>query len=907
MHATNAPLRAGRRALALSALAGGLLAATLGLGADNALAAYTAKIQGQALKITGDAASDKLALVASAVTLALDLGADGTTEFAFDRDAFTAIDVDAGRGDDEVSVVGSLLGKTLTMDGGPGDDHLSGSNGDDVMVGGSGDDVLDGQQGNDILQLGGGNDRVQWDPGDGSDTVDGQSGNDLLDFNGSNIGETIGVVADGGRVRFTRNVANIVTDLDNVEQIAYDAFGGADTINIGHLAGTGMKTVDVDLGAVGGGGDAQPDTIVVNGTEGPDTITLSSADGRVIVAGLGTLTRVAGGEPAGDVVSVRTLGGDDTFGTTVGLGPQPVDADGGEGNDTARYSGTAGADSIGVFANGTEVTTLANPSAPDASGRLDTTAVESLVVLGLAGQDTISATGNIAALTMLTIDGGADGDILSGSTGPDTILGGSGDDVIDGQQGADTALLGGGGDDHFSWDPGDGSDTVEGGAGGDTLVVNGSSIAEAFDVSANGSRSRLTRNIALVTLDFDDVEALGVHTVGGADVITVNDLAGTDLKTVDVDLSAVGGGGDAQPDTVAVRGTEGADTVAAGSSEGAPLVSGLAAKVRVTGGEEAYDNINVETLGESDTVSAGIGVAGQAPINVDGGEGTDTVAYKGTAAADTISVVANGAEVSTVASATARLDTIAVESLVVSGLDGPDTITATGNIAPLTKLTIDGGAGDDVLSGSNGPDTILGGSGDDAVDGQQGADTALLGGGGDDRFQWDPGDGSDAVDGQGGNDRLDLNGSSISETLDASAAGSRVRVTRNIGLVTLDLDDVEALNVRAVGGADIVTVNDLSGTGLKTVDVDLSVAGGGGDAQPDTVVVNGTDRADVIDVARSGSQVLTSGLAAQTRIAGSDPTLDTLRVQALDGDDDVSVAPDVTDLIVPVLDLGMGE
>ena len=51
------------------------------------------------------------------------------------------------------------------------------------------------------------------------------------------------------------------------------------------------------------------------------------------------------------------------------------------------------------------------------------------------------------------------------------------------------------------------------------------------------------------------------------------------------------------------------------------------------------------------------------------------------------------------------------------------------------------------------------------------------------------------------------------------------------------------VDVRALGSADTITVNDLAGTGVKSVDVDLSAIGGGGDGAADTVVVNGTDQA----------------------------------------------------------------
>ena len=50
-----------------------------------------------------------------------------------------------------------------------------------------------------------------------------------------------------------------------------------------------------------------------------------------------------------------------------------------------------------------------------------------------------------------------------------------------------------------------------------------------------------------------------------------------------------------------------------------------------------------------------------------------------------------------------------------------------------------------------------------------------------------------------------------------------------------------------------------------------------------------------------------AGLGRETRIAGSEPALDTLLVQTLGGNDDVTVAPDVSDLINPVVDLGGDE
>ena len=131
--------------------------------------------------------------------------------------------------------------KTVTIDGGAGNDTLLGGSGAETLIGGAGNDLVDGNQGIDTAMLGTGNDRFNWDPGDGNDTVDGQAGTDALDFNGSNIGELFTLRANGGRVRFTRNIANIVMDLDGHRDGHHvRALGGADTVTVADLAGTDL-------------------------------------------------------------------------------------------------------------------------------------------------------------------------------------------------------------------------------------------------------------------------------------------------------------------------------------------------------------------------------------------------------------------------------------------------------------------------------------------------------------------------------------------------------------------------------------------------------------------------------------------------------------------------------------------
>ena len=115
----------------------------------------------------------------------------------------------------------------------------------------------------------------------------------------------------------------------------------------------------------------------------------------------------------------------------------------------------------------------------------------------------------------------------TGGSGAETLIGGDGNDLIDGNGGNDTALLGAG-DDTFVWDPGDGSDTVEGQDGADTMVFNGANANERVALSANGRRLLFLRSPGNITMDTEGVETVDFNALGGADVVTVDDLSGTE-------------------------------------------------------------------------------------------------------------------------------------------------------------------------------------------------------------------------------------------------------------------------------------------------------------------------------------------------------------------------------------------
>ena len=251
-------------------------------------------------------------------------------------------------------------------------------------------------------------------------------------------------------------------------------------------------------------------------------------------------------------------------------------------------------------------------------------------------------------------------------------------------------------------------------------------------------------------------------------------------------------------------------------------------------------------------------------------------------------------------------DTASFTAITVQARDGADTITGSFGLAALGPLTIDGGRGNDSLLGGDGDDVLRGGPGNDTVIGDRGNDTGLLGAG-DDRFTWNPGDNDDSIEGQAGDDVLGFNGSNAVERIDVSANGPRVKLFRDIANITMDFDAVERLELKAVGGADAIFVSDLTGTALKTADIDLSASAGGGDTQPDAVILRGTSRADSVRVTRSGARVITTGLPTQTRIAGSEPANDLLLINTLAGNDDVNIAADVADLIQTTVELGTDE
>ena len=76
------------------------------------------------------------------------------------------------------------------------------------------------------------------------------------------------------------------------------------------------------------------------------------------------------------------------------------------------------------------------------------------------------------------------------------------------------------------------------------------------------------------------------------------------------------------------------------------------------------------------------------------------------------------------------------------------------------------------------------------------------------------------------------------------------------------------------------------------------MGGSASDLVADTVTVLGTNGVDTIRASALGAAAEVTGLGASVRVTRADPELDTLVLDTLDGVDDVSVDPDVDDLIL---------
>ncbi len=364
--------------------------------------------------------------------------------------------LNGGDGDD--TITGGIEADLLaggdgndSLDGAGADDILLGGNGRDTVLGGDGDDTLFGQGADDRLDGGSGVNDIHWDGvNNGNDVIVESLGVNRLIIQGDDSADSYTVDPSGNQLRVSVGNASVVIS-DAVAEVRLMAGGGDDTVTVTSVA------------------DVNPVLLTIDGEAGDDVLTASSADiGRVRM-------RMSGGD--GNDSIVGSLGNDflngDAGEDTISGSSGDDKITGGDGND--EITGDRDNDEVdGGLGNDTINGGLGNDSL---NGSFDDD-----FILGDRGHDTINGGfGNDIVV------GNAGHDVVDGNQGDDSVYGGAGDDSLDGGAGHDymrghsgnDVMKGGDGDDEMYGDNGD--DTMSGGDGDD--VIEG---REGFSVIDGG-------------------------------------------------------------------------------------------------------------------------------------------------------------------------------------------------------------------------------------------------------------------------------------------------------------------------------------------------------------------------------------------------------------------------------------
>jgi Ca2+-binding RTX toxin-like protein len=705
---------------------------------------------------TGTSGVDTVVATANNVAIGVQTGfgpATGIEEIS--AGGFTGVSLQGGTGNDALDFSATTLTGITKIDGGAGNDTITGSAAADTIVGGAGNDTLRGGAGGDTYQVG---------TGHGFDIIQdtGTTGVDTVVATANNV--AIGLQTGFGPA-------------SGIEEISADGFAGVSV-----QGGTGNDVLDFSATTLTG-------ITKIDGGAGNDTIT-GSAAADTIVGGAGNDT-LKGGD------------GGDTY--QVGAG---------HGFDNIQDTGASGVDQVVATANNVAIGLQTGFGPASGIEEISAGGFTGVTIVGGTGHDTLDF--SATTLTGIAkIDGGAGNDTITGTAAADTIVGGAGNDTLKGGDGGDTYEIGTGhGFDNVQDTGATGADKIVATANSVAIgLQSGFGPANGIEeISANGFTGvTIAASTGNDTLDFSATTLTGITKIdGGAgnDTITGNTAADTIVGGAGNDTLKGGDGGDTYEvgaghgfDNIQDTGTTGVDKIVATASNVAiGLQSGFGPtkgieEISATGftGVTIAASTGNDTLDFSATTLTGI-------TKIDGGSGNDTITAS--AAADTIvggagndtlkggdggdtyeigvghgfdNIQDTGATGVDKIVATANNVAIGlqsgfgpargIEEISANGFTGVTIQAGTGNdtldfsATTLTGISkIDGGAGNDTITGSAGADTIVGGTGNDILSGGAGDDT-IMGGSGNDKLTG--GDGLDTV------------------SYEQSAAGVTVNLTTN--------------------------------------------------------------------------------------------------------------------------------
>ena len=674
-----------------------------------------------------------------------------------------------------------------------------------------------------------------------------------------------------------------------VELVEYDGESPADEITIAGSAANDTTTLNpAGIGAgsfasglspvfnfrsfsavtvnAGGGGF---DQVIVNTTEGADTV-LSTAN---TLLGPGAAVTI-GAEI--DQLNLNTLGGSDNIDLDLNVANLAIVVDAGAGNDTLNLSGSTAATIFGGLGNDLLTGSPQRDSIDGGAG--------DDVLFGLGAAD--------------TLHGGDGNDMIVGGAGDDFAYGGAGSDTF--------VWNPGDADDLFEGDDGDDTLAFAGANGNDAYVVSGNNGRVNFqrqpgNVGVNmGGVENIVANSETVQLSGRNEVPANISPASGFANFTYNEAAGTfDIRMFVTGLTSaiidshihVNVPGSNGP--VVVPFGPGFVPVAGGfelTAEGLSLASivppaGFTAQdvlMEILLGR-AYFNIHT-TVFPGGEVRGNIIAPSSLTAGSGGGDSLEVRDSTGTALRNITFDAGNEAEIRNGA---ALVDTVIVQGLdtadgitasvpnildnsylvtglpyriVVSGSDGNpasgalrDQFTLNGNggddslkaqapIENVTRVTLDGGVGDDFLSadailiGGPGDDFLEGGAGDDQFFGNEGEDT-MIGNGGNDTFDGGPDFDTILVRGTSGNDAISIN-QTAATTLVHTVNGNAQTDT----LVTIaGVRTVEAVRALAGAGDDTISVTwaDSLGVDATVNSLRVDVIGGPASTRDRLGVVDG--------------------------------------------------------------------
>lgn len=675
----------------------------------------------------------------------------------------------------------------------------------------------------------GGMERARMQGGTSADTLDartfpgpatmlGGDGDDLLrpaptgDLAGGAGTDTVALT--GGTLTITDTAITggaAARALDTVERVEFTGSAGDDVLDAAAFSGlvtaTGGAGADRLTAGSGGGllsGEDGDDVLApgagvdtTDGGPGTDTLLAAASGAYVLTAATAAGERIESIEQATitggatpDTIDAAAFPGRATLAGGDGpdvLVPAAVgDVDGGPGADTLRLTG-------GSLAVSDTAVTGDLPRA--------IAGIEGLEFTGGAGDDELDATAFSGAVTA---DGGGGADRLTAGAGGASLAGGDGDDTVTLGGGTDSADGGAGTDALVALAAGAfvltpttaGPDTytgfeavsVRGSAGPDRIDLTG--MPTGVPVAAGDGNDTLIGGRGADGLD----GGAGDDTlVGGAGGDALQGGAGSDTASYEgpnavvVDLaggpSGTPGEGDVLTGVERVLGSSASD-VLTGSDGPDTLLGGAGAdRLDGRGGPDVLDG-----QGGPDFLHAGPGLPGDGDQLL-GGPGFDVLSYAHRTRP--VRVTLDGRADDGDPGENDQADP-SNEALV--GGSAPDVLTASaGSPAPraLRQATVRlsllfGGRGNDVLTGSPGPDVASGGAGNDTIDSGAGND-AVHGGSGDDDL--DTGDGNDRAYGEGGEDTVETGeGDDVTFALDS--ARDRVRCGGGTDRVFFGLKDL---------------------------------------------------------------------------------------------------------------------